>query len=80
MEESFNIVLKGICAMPVNAIVLFTFYRLVAWFNERHMQWHDRAIMSHGHLNLNSILIRQRMGPAHMRSNALTTTRASTRS
>ena len=23
-------------AMPVNAIVSFTFYRLVAWFNERH--------------------------------------------
>jgi hypothetical protein len=24
--------------MPVNAIVSFTFYRLVAWFNERHGQ------------------------------------------
>jgi hypothetical protein len=38
MAESFNSVLKGICAMPVNAIVSFTFYRLVAWFNERHAQ------------------------------------------
>uniref|UniRef100_K3YDF2 MULE transposase domain-containing protein n=1 Tax=Setaria italica TaxID=4555 RepID=K3YDF2_SETIT len=26
----------GIRGMPVNAIVKFTFYRLVAWFNERH--------------------------------------------
>jgi len=24
--------------MPVNAIVTFTFYRLVAWFNDRHAQ------------------------------------------
>jgi hypothetical protein len=31
-------VLKGIHAMLVNAIVSFTFYRLVAWFNERHAQ------------------------------------------
>ena len=38
MVESFNSVLKGIRAMLVNAIVLFTFYRLVAWFNERHAQ------------------------------------------
>ena len=38
MAESFNSVLKGIRAMPVNAIVSFTFYRLVAWFNERHTQ------------------------------------------
>jgi len=38
MAESFNSVLKGIHAMPVNAIVSFTFYRLVAWFNERHAQ------------------------------------------
>ena len=38
MAESFNSVLKGICAMPINAIVSFTFYRLVAWFNERHAQ------------------------------------------
>jgi hypothetical protein len=30
MAESFNIVLKGIHDMPVNAIVTFTFYRLVA--------------------------------------------------
>jgi hypothetical protein len=38
MAESFNSVLKDIRAMPVNAIVSFTFYRLVAWFNERHAQ------------------------------------------
>jgi hypothetical protein len=38
MAESFNSVLKGIRVMPVNAIVSFTFYRLVAWFNERHAQ------------------------------------------
>ena len=38
MVESFNSVLKGIRAMPVNAIVSFTFYRLVAWFNDRHAQ------------------------------------------
>jgi transposase-like protein len=38
MAESFNSVLKGICGMPVNAIVTFTFYRLVAWFNDRHVQ------------------------------------------
>jgi len=38
MAESFNSVLKGIRAMPINAIVSFTFYRLVAWFNERHAQ------------------------------------------
>jgi hypothetical protein len=38
MAESFNIVLKGIRAMPVNAIVSFTFYRLVAWFNDRYSQ------------------------------------------
>ena len=35
MAKSFNSVLKGIRAMPANAIVSFTFYRLVAWFNER---------------------------------------------
>ena len=38
MAESFNSVLKGIHAMPVNAIVSFSFYRLVAWFNDRHAQ------------------------------------------
>jgi hypothetical protein len=38
MAESFNSVLNGIHSMPVNAIVSFTFYRLVAWFNEGHSQ------------------------------------------
>lgn len=36
MVETFNSVLKGIRAMHVTAIVAFTFYCLVAWFNERH--------------------------------------------
>jgi hypothetical protein len=35
MAESFNNVLKSIRAMPINAIVSFNFYRLVAWFNKR---------------------------------------------
>ena len=30
MAESFNKFLLGICGMPVNAIVQFTFYKLVA--------------------------------------------------
>ena len=34
MAESFNTLLLGICGMPVNAIVQFTFYKLVAWFND----------------------------------------------
>ena len=33
--ESFNKLLLGIHGMPVNAIVQFTFYKLVAWFNDR---------------------------------------------
>ena len=36
MAESFNKLLLGIHGMPVNAIVQFTFYKLVAWFNDRH--------------------------------------------
>jgi hypothetical protein len=36
MAKSFNKLLLGIRGMPVNAIVQFTFYKLVAWFNERH--------------------------------------------
>jgi hypothetical protein len=36
MAESFNKLLLGIHGMPVNAIVSFTFYKLVAWFNDRH--------------------------------------------
>jgi len=35
MAESFNSVLKGIHGMPVNAIVEFTFTKLVAMFNSR---------------------------------------------
>jgi hypothetical protein len=38
MPKSFDNILKGIRAMPVNAIISFTFYRLVAWFNERYSQ------------------------------------------
>jgi hypothetical protein len=37
MAESFNKLLLGIRGMPVNAIVQFTFYKLVAWFNDRHV-------------------------------------------
>jgi hypothetical protein len=36
MAESFNKLLLGIRGMPMNAIVQFTFYKLVAWFNDRH--------------------------------------------
>ena len=36
MAESFNKLLLGIRGMPVNAIVQFTFYKLVVWFNDRH--------------------------------------------
>uniref|UniRef100_K4A1N4 SWIM-type domain-containing protein n=1 Tax=Setaria italica TaxID=4555 RepID=K4A1N4_SETIT len=46
MAESFNKLLLGICGMPVNAIVEFTFYRLVAWFNERHAK--AKALQSAG--------------------------------
>ena len=36
MAESFNKLLLGIRGMPMNVIVQFTFYKLVAWFNDRH--------------------------------------------
>jgi len=36
MAESFNSVLKGIRGMPVNAIVEFTFTKLVAMFSSKH--------------------------------------------
>ena len=36
MVESFNKLLLGIHGMPVNVIVQFTFYKLVASFNDRH--------------------------------------------
>jgi len=48
MVESFNSVLKGIRGMHVNAIVSFTFYRLVAWFNERYS--HAMALHSKNQL------------------------------
>jgi hypothetical protein len=32
--------------MPINAIVTFTFYRLVAWFNDRHA--HVKAMQTRG--------------------------------
>jgi hypothetical protein len=38
MAESINSVLKGILVMPVNAIVSFAFYRLIAWLNNRYSQ------------------------------------------
>jgi hypothetical protein len=34
MAEPFNSVLKGIRGMLVNVIVTFTFYKLMAWFND----------------------------------------------
>jgi hypothetical protein len=37
MVESFNKLLLGIRGMAVNAIVQFIFYKLVAWFNDRHV-------------------------------------------
>jgi len=36
MAESFNSVLKGIRGMLVNAILEFTFTKLVAMFNSKH--------------------------------------------
>jgi hypothetical protein len=38
MAKSFNSVPKGILAMPINAIVSFTFYKFAAWFNDRYSQ------------------------------------------
>jgi hypothetical protein len=46
MAESFNSVLKGIRVMPVNDIITFTFYRLVAWFNERYA--HAKEMQAQG--------------------------------
>jgi hypothetical protein len=46
MAESFNKLLLGIRGMPVNAIVQFTFYKLVAWFNDRHA--HALQLQSEG--------------------------------
>jgi hypothetical protein len=46
MAESFNSMLKGIHGMLVNTIVTFTFYRLMAWFNERHA--HAKAMQTQG--------------------------------
>ena len=43
-------------------------------------QWHYRVIIRNGHLNLRSILTRQRKGLPQMTSIALTTALASTRS
>jgi hypothetical protein len=46
MAKSFNKLLLGIHGMPVNAIVQFTFYKLVAWFNDRHA--HALQLQSEG--------------------------------
>jgi hypothetical protein len=46
MAESFNKLLLGIHGMSVNAIVQFTFYKLVAWFNDRHT--HALQLQSEG--------------------------------
>uniref|UniRef100_K3YZ76 SWIM-type domain-containing protein n=1 Tax=Setaria italica TaxID=4555 RepID=K3YZ76_SETIT len=37
MAKSFNKLLLGIHGMPVNTIIQFTFYKLIAWFNDRHI-------------------------------------------
>jgi hypothetical protein len=46
MAESFNKLLLEIRGMPVNAIIQFTFYKLVAWFNDRHA--HALQLQSEG--------------------------------
>jgi hypothetical protein len=46
MAESFNKLLLGIRGMLVNAIVQFTFYKLVAWFNDQHA--HALQLQSEG--------------------------------
>ena len=48
MAESFNKVLLGIPVMAVNAIVQFTFYKLVVWFNDRHA--HTLKLRSDGEI------------------------------
>jgi hypothetical protein len=46
MADSFNKLLMGIHGMPINSIVQFTFYKLVAWFNDRHA--HAMQLQSDG--------------------------------
>lgn len=46
MAESFNGLLLGIRGMPVNAIVSYTFYKFVAFFNDRHAK--ARELQSRG--------------------------------
>ena len=73
MAESFNSVLKGIRGMPVNAIVEFTFTKLVAMFNKKHedtMKLQEKG--EHCHLNLNVILMMLRDGLAHTKFACLT--------
>ena len=48
MAESFNKLLLGIRGMPMNVIVQFTFYKLVAWFNDRHA--HTTKLRSDGEI------------------------------
>jgi hypothetical protein len=48
IAESFNKLLLGIRDMPVNAIVQFTFYKLVVWFNDRHA--HVMKLQSDGEI------------------------------
>jgi hypothetical protein len=75
MADSFNNVLKGIRAMPINVIVSFS--PSTGWLHgsmtDTHKQWHYRARTSYGSLNLCVILLRQRIELAHMRLNVLTT-------
>jgi hypothetical protein len=72
LAKSFNSVLKGIWAMHINAIVSFTFYSLLhGSMTDTHKQWHYKAGTRYGPLCI--ILLRQRIGLAHMRLNVLTT-------
>ena len=48
MAKSLNKLLLGIRGMPVNAIVPFTFYKLVVWFNDRHV--HALKLRSDGEI------------------------------
>ena len=48
MAESFKKLLLGIRGMSVTAIVSFTFYKLVTWFNDRHAHAMGRVMERDG--------------------------------
>jgi hypothetical protein len=47
MAESFNKLLLGIRAMPVNAIVIFSFYKLNEFFNDSHAKALESQSVGH---------------------------------